>query len=382
MSKQRRQPRMVVAILGLVLAVVGAAPVTAAADDDQLAVFDGHAASHSLFVQGRANAVFALPADFYVGATFAEVNSQPRAQAYGATVGFPLARNATGVGVPAPEYRGQCWANYPGEPREDACGLPVREFPHPAPPEGSPVTGGFSVAHVEAAGDASDPEQTVARGTAAWGLLEIPDVVRIGHNTSESRSFIENGVLHAVTVAHAQEITVGDVLHIGSIEAVAEATHSGDPEGGKGMARTDMQNVSIAGVPVTMGPEGLSIQGQPLGEAPDAVAAPVLAALAGQRMTIEPFQPPRVTRDDASGLVEATTFGVRVVMFSPGGDKLELTFGQASARAAATRTEDDVPLDFVVPAGEPSADAEGQAAAPLSEPAVAPRQHSRVPVRI
>jgi hypothetical protein len=109
-----------------------------------------------------------------------------------------------------------------------------------------------------------------------------------------------------------------------------------------------MQNVTIAGTPVAIGPGGLMVQGKAIGEAPDAVAGPILAAMAEHKMTIEPLEPAKVAQDPASGL-QATTSGFRVVMFSPSGDKLELIFGQATARAAATRAEDDVPLGIVIP---------------------------------
>lgn len=340
--------RALVAALATGLMVL--APLPASAETSRLSVFDGYAGSHSVYMQGRANSIFALPADFFVAPTFAELNSQPRAQGYAATFGFPLARNAAGVGVPAPDYRGQCWANYPGAPNQDSCGLPAREFPQaPQAPNGSPISGRMSSATVDATGNDADPEATRAESNAAWGELRITDVLRIGTNVSHSVSFIKDGVLHAVTMSRAQDITVGGVLHIGTVEAMAEASHAGGPNGAKGKANTDMQNVTIAGNPVAIGPGGLMVQGKPIGEAPEKVAGPILAALAAHRMTIEPLEPAKVAQDPASGLVEATTSGFRVVMFSPGGDKLELIFGQAMARAAATRAEDDVPLGIVVP---------------------------------
>jgi hypothetical protein len=334
----------------LAAGLVALTPLPASAEPARLSVFDGYAGSHSVYMQGRANSILALPADFFVGPTFAELNSQPRAQGYAATFGFPLARNATGVGVPAPEYRGQCWANYPGAPNQDSCGLPAREFPQaPQAPNGSPVTGRMSSASVNASGDEADPETTRAESNAAWGELRVSNLFRIGTNVSHSVSFVKDGVLHAITSSVAQDVTIGDVLHIGSVEAMAEASHAGGPKGGKGKANTDMQNVTVVGTPVAIGPGGLTVQGKAIGEAPEAVAGPILAALAEHRMTIEPLEPPKVAEDPASGLVEATTSGLRVVMFSPSGDKLEIIFGQATAHAAATRAEDDVPLGILIP---------------------------------
>ena len=372
-------------IVALVTGLVAVTPLAASAEQARLSVFDGYAGSHSAYMQGRANSVFALPADFFVAPTFAELNSQPRAQGYAATFGFPLARNATGVGVPAPEYRGQCWANYPGDPQKDTCGLPAREFPQaPSAPSGSPVTGRMSSASVNASGDPNQPEVTRADSDAAWGELRVSNVLRIGSNVSHSASYIKDGVLKAITASRAHDITVGDVLHIGTVEAMAEASHAGGPDGGKGKARTDMQNVTVAGTVVAIGPGGLTVGGKAIGTAPEAIAGPVLAALAAHRMTIEPLEPPRVAQDPASGLMEATTSGFRVVMFSPGGDKLEMIFGQAVARAAATRVEDDVPLGIEVPTDDATtAESRHQTApAPAGQlgPTAAPRVAGQAPV--
>jgi hypothetical protein len=380
MKGQRGLARMAFTV-GLGMGMVAVTPpLPAGADQARLAIFDGYSGSHSVYMQGRATAIFALPADFFVGPTFAELNSQPRAQGYAATFGFPLARNATGVGVPAPEYRGQCWANYPGAPAEDHCGLPAREFPQaPDAPNGSPVTGRMSSATVDASGDQANPEATRAEGSAAWGELSVGDALHIGTNLSRSTSFIKDGVLHAVTASRAQDITVAGVLHIGMVEAMAEATHDGAPGGGKGTAHTDMQNITIAGTPVAIGPGGLAVRGQPVGSAPAAVAGPVLAAMAAHQMTIEPLEQPRVVQDPASGLVEATTSGFRVVMFSPNGDKLEMIFGQAVARAAATRVQDDTPVGIDIPTGgATTASQPNEAPAPAAPAASLVRQAAPV----
>ena len=321
---------------GLIL-VAPLAPAGAAQAD--LAIFDAYAASHSYFMQPRANSIFALPFDQYMGATHAEVNSQPRSQGYAATYGVPLAQNARGVGIPI-DYYGQCYANYPGEATAD-CGVPFTPTPAPRSPEGSPIGGGGFLAHAEASGDAAAPQTTKAMGVTEGGGMAIADVLRIGYSRSTSKSFVEDGDLHAVTASAAQDITVAEVLHIGSVEAMAEATHAGDLETAKGMARTDMNNVTIAGVPVVIGADGISVQGTPLGQAPTPMADPILKAMAAQGMTIEPVPAGGVTKDDATGFVYASTGGFRVRLLSPGGDKFEIIFGQAEARASASRPDVD-----------------------------------------
>ncbi|MGH9042178.1 MAG: hypothetical protein ACRDZ3_18320, partial [Acidimicrobiia bacterium] len=248
-----------------------------------------------------------------------------------------LAQNARGVGIPV-DYYGQCYANYPGEATAD-CGVPFAPTPGPRSPDGSPVGGGGFVAHAEASGDSADPETTQASGVTEGGGVAIAEVLRIGYSRSTSRSFIENGVLHAVTVSAAQDITVAGVLHIGSVEAMAEAVHDGDFASARGLARTEMKNVTIGGVPVVIGADGITVQGTPLGQVPTPMAAPILAAMAAQGMTIEPVPAGRVVKDENTGFVEATTGGFRIRLLSPAGDKFEIIFGRAVARASASRPD-------------------------------------------
>ena len=119
-SRHRRARISVVALAALTVTAPSAAlPGPAAAEGASLAVFDGFAASQSVYMEPRSNAVFALPFHQLIGATHAEINSQPRAQGYAATWGVPLAQNARGVGIPV-DYYGQCYANYPGEAKVDA----------------------------------------------------------------------------------------------------------------------------------------------------------------------------------------------------------------------------------------------------------------------
>src|SRR5207247_1823323 len=185
----------------------------------------------------RSNAVFALPANQLIGATHAEINSQPRAQGYAATYGVPLAQNARGVGIPI-DYHGQCYANYPGEPKVD-CGIPFTDATPPSPPPGGPFGGDAFKAHAEASGSDGAPDAT-------------------------------------------------------------------------GTALTVMQNVTIGGAPVTIGPAGLVVQGQPIGQVPAPAVKPILDQMAAHGMTIEPLPTPRISRDEATGLIEAATDGFRI----------------------------------------------------------------------
>ena len=306
-----RRPRVAVAVAALVgfAAPVWSAPPGHAAEP-ALSVFDGFAASQSVYMEPRSNAIFALPANQLIGATHAEINSQPRAQGYAATYGVPLAQNARGVGIPI-DYHGQCYANYPGEPKVD-CGIPFSDQPAPNPPSGGPFGGDAFKAHAEASGSDAAPSDTKAAGVTEAGGLSAGEAFRIGWSRSESKSFVVGGTLHALTSSVAQDVTIGGVLHIGSVEARAETVHPGTLAEATGVAATIMQNVTIGGAPVTIGPAGLVVQGQPVGQAPTPAVKPILDAMASHGMTIEPLPTPRITKDEGTGLVEAASDGFRV----------------------------------------------------------------------
>ena len=371
-THRRGRIALALAVASATVAPLAWSPTAVSAAEARLTIFDGLAASQSVYIQPRANSVFALPADQLIGATAAEINSQPRAQGYAATWGVPLAANLRGVGIPI-DYYGQCYANYPGEASVE-CGVPVKELTPPKAPENAQGGGGAFGAHAEASGEDTDPEKARGKGFTEAGGMFVEGALRIGYNRSQSETFIEDGIVHAVTHSVAQDVTVAEVLKIGSVEAIAEATHAGDAGAATGAARTEMQNVTIGGVPVTIGPDGLMVQGQPLGQAPTPAAKPVLDAMAAQGMTIEPLPAPTVSRDAATGLVEARTSGFRVQLLSPNGDgKFEMVFGRAIVRAGAVRAEDDVP--FEIPVGDDPdrvpIDGSAPAAAPvLSEASV------------
>jgi hypothetical protein len=381
---RRLKVAVAVAALAGFAAPLASAPAGHAAEPT-LSVFDGFAASQSVYMEPRSNAIFALPANQLVGATHAEINSQPRAQGYAATYGVPLAQNARGVGIPL-DYHGQCYANYPGEAKVD-CGIPFSDRTAPNPPSGGPFGGDAFKAHAEASGSDAAPSDTKASGVTEAGGLSAGEAFRIAWSHSESKSFVAGGTLHAVTSSVAQDVTVGGVLHIGSVEARAETVHPGALAEATGTAATIMQNVTIGGAPVTIGPAGLLVQGQPVGQAPTPAVKPILDAMASHGMTIEPLPAPRITKDESTGLVEAASDGFRVLLVSPNGDaKFEMVFGRALARAGAVRTVDDTPLDLSGAAGQPVAsDAAGSApppanAAPVSDGPGGPSERTATPV--
>lgn len=399
---QRRWPWPGLMALGLLLGALMAAPNPAGGAEPKLAPSTGFAASHSAFLASESTALGVPPGtDLFVGATQGEVSSQPRAQAYGATVGSPA--------FPT-QYRGQCRANYPGEPREDTCGLPAETSTslyrsgragHPGnagfsfalvagddwgatrPPPGtarpglpsspssspsgsgshskkgvpalpSPTAAGeggriqarVSTVRVQASGT-DQSERVQARSSVEAVAVAVGGFLRIGTSTSESRSVVEDGVISAATISRATDLSLGGIFHIGTLEAEAQAVAPGDAGEGVASAQTEVLDATVAGVPVTLGAEGLLVQGQPLAEAPEAIARPILDALAARRMTIEPLPPPTVTRDAVSGLAEASSAGFRVVVSAFSGEQFEVILGQARVRVTATPV---LPAPLRVPA--------------------------------
>lgn len=307
----------------------------AGAETAPLAVYDALAASRSVTMQPRAAAVLSLVVTQYVGATHALLDSAPRAQGYAATYGVPVANDARGAGIPF-DYGGQCYANYPGNAQAD-CGIPISGVVAPRPPDGSPFDGGVFFARATAAGDPVLPEKLAASGITEGGGMALGDVVRIGFSQSNSRAFIDADGVHAVTASAAENIQVGEALHIVSLTARAEAVHNGDLEAAQGSAATTFEGVTIGGVPVEIGPEGVMVQGQKVSEAPSPDAAAVRDAMAAEGLTIEPLAGSAIRKDENTGFVTAETHGVRVLFRRPSGDRFDLTLGDATARAAAVR---------------------------------------------
>lgn len=332
MASRRRQ---VAAAAALVVALVGGGAAPAPAADPGLAVFEALAASRTVTMQPRAAALLSLVVEQYVGATHALLDSAPRAQGYAATYGVPVANDLHGAGIPL-SYGGQCYANYPGTEKVD-CGVPIPGVVAPRPPEGGQVDGGMFFARAKASGNPADQLKLTASGATESGGLRLSDVLDVGFNRSRSRVFIDDKGVHAVTASAARGIQVGAALRIASISAVAEAVHGGDLDGATGKASTDIEGVTIGGVPVVIGPQGVTVQGTKLAEAKTPDAEAVRAAMAKEGLSIEPVTAPAVTKDQSSGYVDATASGFTVLLRRPTGDRFDITFGYATARATAVR---------------------------------------------
>ncbi|MEY2566846.1 MAG: hypothetical protein QOE35_1375 [Actinomycetota bacterium] len=200
----------------------------------------------------------------------------------------------------------------------------------------------------------------------------------VGASTSTSTSSIKTGTAVAESVSRASDIILGaGVIRIESVVTHAKAVSDGNT--GDASGSTAVTGFTIAGFPVSVGQDGVSIAGQistgdPLGPLAPAID-PVKAALQTIGASIQ-LSKPLVTKDGAKGDVVAggliITFDNAIVMANippeakanfpvdPQG-KTTLVFGSASATSEASPgfgdglvTEDTGPLvaalDEVAPA--------------------------------
>jgi hypothetical protein len=144
-------------------------------------------------------------------------------------------------------------------PEASALNSPIRAEAHTGrkpvvtdyPPPPAPV-----VAHMTA-----DAQATKVTATAALGGLQQPTVGSLG--ASSSRTVTElTGVSSARATAHSevQDITIAGVLHIAAVESDAVATTDG--AAAKASGRTVISGATVAGIPVSIDENGITVSTQ------------------------------------------------------------------------------------------------------------------------
>jgi len=202
------------------------------------------------------------------------------------------------------------------EARTGGTGPVVTDYP-PAP---APV-----IAHMKA-----DAQPTKVTAEAALGGVQQATIGSLGASTS--RSSVElTGVSTAKATAHSevQDLDIGGVLRIGAVVSDATATTDGKVASAKG--RTEVTGASVAGVPVTIDENGITVQTQnvPL---PKAATEAVNAALAGAGITVA-LSEPHGTPVGASVSYDA---GALVIVWKPQADTaLRVVIGGAQVNVAA-----------------------------------------------
>lgn len=141
--------------------------------------------------------------------------------------------------------------------------------PAPAPP----------LAHMK-----SDAQATKVTAEAVVGGLQQSAVGSLGASTSRTVTEL-TGAKTAKATAHSevQDITIADVLHLGAV--VSDATATTDGTTAKASGRTVVTGATVAGVPVSIDENGITVDTQnvPL---PSAATDAVNAALANAGITV------------------------------------------------------------------------------------------------
>lgn len=247
--------------------------------------------------------------------------------------------DAPRIPIPCYEYRAESF--YPQGPAD---GKPAQE-----------VAGSTMVSHAE-------EKEATAKGE--FSPQGVPGA-SIGGMSSDAKSSIKTGVAVAESVSRVSNIVLGGgTVVIESVVSTAKATSDGAAADAKGS--TVVQGFFVAGVPVTVTGEGVSVAGTVGALSPLApVVDPVSAALETLGIKIALSQP-IVTKEGAVSSVQAggliISFDNSVVISNippevkanfpadPTG-RTTLAFGQASASADASpgfaddlAIEEDVPL--------------------------------------
>lgn len=178
--------------------------------------------------------------------------------------------------------------------------------------------------------------------------------------------------------SNVRDISLGGVVHIGSIVSVAHATTDGVTATATG--RTEVTDVTIAGQAVILDGNGLTVAGTTLPAGP--VLAQVEAALAKAQITLTVSQPTKIITGGSvqyatGSLIASTPLGV-------------VAFGGATLSLAATVTNTSTSptgIDSPGPSGDgspdvPTAGLPGQVSVPgvVTPPVATPTTHDLPPV--
>ena len=238
-----------------------------------------------------------------------------------------------------------------GEFGEQVIDIPVAEAQFPGTPEGSVEgtgdqdAGGFTArggtANVTAGADAITARATgssqvvlptaaatrignaMAALRAAYPALTSPaPSAQDGTATTEgamvagAASAAADGTLYATFTSRAEQSSIMGEVVFGNV--IGTATVTTLPDGTREAEATiDVGSMTVAGMPVAFGSEGLVVLGQEVipGQDLQAAAEAVTGALAASGITVEPLTPVEVTEE---GSARADSRGVRVTIVNPG----------------------------------------------------------------
>lgn len=313
------------------LALATMAPLSvgspASAQAAPIQIFQQYADASAAQVSVLASQVTALEVGANPARSTAQANSS-RASSYAGVV------DVAALEAAAPQVNQlYCYSNSPGE---ESCTAGTGQ-----PTSVAGVTAGVGTAEGESKSVRDDATGTVAEGRVAAAGFAGPGF-QIGAASSRSTVLTKDGKLTSLSSSRTEDIDIAGVLHIGSVTSEARTSLSGSASSSAATASTIVSDIQVAGIPVSLGEDGLVVAGQniPTDQLRD-IQEQVNAMLGEARITVEalPSSVETLTEDGTEGSAETT--GLRLVFSQQLPQRLtvRILLGRASAFGAFRATE-------------------------------------------
>ncbi len=226
--------------------------------------------------------------------SYGKIESAPHSFGYAGAVPVPIATSAGIVlpeqipenvreGIRSVDYKSlpnYCQADFP-ESRdgsgESYCGGPAQ------PEKALGVTGALSNGHVKATGDFDEVERTSILSESRMAEGAVPGLQsRILGGATSFRSFInDEGIPVAEASARIESLNVlGSLVRFDQIESFANVVNDGTEEGSAGTVSLTIARATVAGIPVQIAADGVTVSEPVKGMSPQQATEAVNKALA------------------------------------------------------------------------------------------------------
>lgn len=218
----------------------------------------------------------------------------------------------------------QCYAYYPGDPHETSCGGPSQSGPF-AVDAGSGHAKASAIDGEPPSAEASVRAQSITPGEGA------PAPMSVGQASSAASSAPKDDLLTAGASTHVSDLTVGGVFFVRSVRSSVSGALAGVPERVAHDEQFSIEGAEVAGQPVEIGPDGVTVAGAGSGPVARELQAQVNDALASAGIEVRavPAPPPAVAEDGTSLRSSSGGLGIRVAN-SGNGVYDEVLIGQST----------------------------------------------------
>ena len=171
--------------------------------------------------------------------------------------------------------------------------------------------------HTTSTGDPDDPLQSRATSVSRAGDVAIPGLQTTVHNgwaKTSSGLNVQDGVPESRAETHADQLSfVGGVVQFTGVRSSAVVRTDGTDAGTSVQTAFSFQEASVTGIPVVIGPDGVSVNGEKLGDgqSPRQAAAQLGQALKGHDLEIRFVPAPPPIREN--GQISVQSAGIEIV---------------------------------------------------------------------